>query len=119
MEIIAIITKNEEGEKNVDDDDDDDDDDDNYDDDDVDDDDEVIIMIMIMTVIIMRVVIVMLMMMVRIMINDLFFLVGYVEERPSWPIQSPNKGRKKKASSKEDREIRSGLLILDLKDGKL
>ena len=28
-----------------------------------------------------------------------FFLVGYVEERPWWPIQSPNKGRKKKASS--------------------
>ena len=28
-----------------------------------------------------------------------FFLVGYVEERPWWPIQSPNIGRKKKASS--------------------
>ena len=28
-----------------------------------------------------------------------FFLVGYVEERPWWPIQSPNTGRKKKASS--------------------
>ena len=28
-----------------------------------------------------------------------FFLLGYVEERPWWPIQSPNKGRKKKASS--------------------
>ena len=28
-----------------------------------------------------------------------FFLVGYVEERLWWPIQSPNKGRKKKASS--------------------
>ena len=28
-----------------------------------------------------------------------FLLVGYVEERPWWPIQSPNKGRKKKASS--------------------
>ena len=27
------------------------------------------------------------------------FLLGYVEERPWWPIQSPNKGRKKKASS--------------------
>ena len=26
-----------------------------------------------------------------------FFLVGYVEERRWWPIQSPNKGRKKKA----------------------
>ena len=34
--------------------------------------------------------------------------------------KSPKKeGRKKKASSKEDREIRSSLLILDLKDGKL
>ena len=30
-----------------------------------------------------------------------FFLVGYVEERPWWPIQCPNKGRKKKASSQE------------------
>ena len=28
-----------------------------------------------------------------------FFLVGYVEERPWWPIQSPNIGGKKKASS--------------------
>ena len=28
-----------------------------------------------------------------------FFLVGYVEERLWWPIQSPNIGRKKKASS--------------------
>ena len=28
-----------------------------------------------------------------------FFTVSYVEERPWWPIQSPNKGRKKKASS--------------------
>ena len=27
----------------------------------------------------------------------LFFLVGHVEERPWWPIQSPNIGRKKKA----------------------
>ena len=48
-----------------------------------------------------------------------FFLVGYVEERLWWPIQSPNIGRKKKANSKEDREIRSSLLILDLRDGKL
>ena len=28
-----------------------------------------------------------------------FLLVSYVEERLWWPIQSPNKGRKKKASS--------------------
>ena len=27
------------------------------------------------------------------------FLVGYVEERLWWPIQSPNIGRKKKANS--------------------
>ena len=26
-----------------------------------------------------------------------FFIVSYVEERPCWPIQCPNKGRKKKA----------------------
>ena len=31
--------------------------------------------------------------------EQFFFLVGYVEERPWWPIQSPNKGKKKKASS--------------------
>ena len=49
------------------------------------------------------------------------FLVGYVEEWLWWPIQiqSPNIGRKKKASSEEDGEIRSSLLILDLKDRKL
>ena len=45
--------------------------------------------------------------------------MGYVEERLWWPIQSPNIGGKKKASSSEDREMRSSLLILDLKDGKL
>ena len=33
--------------------------------------------------------------------------------------ESPNKGRKKKAKGLEEREIRSSLLILDLKDGKL
>ena len=42
----------------------------------------------------------------------------YVEERLWWPIQSPNKGRKKKAKKAKRRE-RSLLLILDLKDGKL
>ena len=46
-------------------------------------------------------------------------LVSYVEERLCWPIQSPNKGRKKKVNGYEEREIRSSLLILDLKDGKL
>ena len=29
--------------------------------------------------------------------GGLFFLVGYVEERPWWLIQSPNKRRQKKA----------------------
>ena len=48
-----------------------------------------------------------------------FFLVSYVGESLWWPIQSPNKGRKKKANSYEEREIRSSLLILDLKDSKL
>ena len=35
------------------------------------------------------------------------------------PIQSPSKGRKKKAQGYEERGIRSSLLILDLRDGKL
>ena len=48
-----------------------------------------------------------------------FCLVSYVGERLWWPIQSPNKGRQKKAKGREKREIRSSLLILDLKDGKL
>ena len=43
--------------------------------------------------------------------------MSYVEERPWWPIQSPNNGTKKKVKSYEEREIRSSLLILDLKDG--
>ena len=45
--------------------------------------------------------------------------MNYVERRPWWRIQSPNKGRKKKAKGYDEREIRSSLLILDLKDGKL
>ena len=46
--------------------------------------------------------------------------MSYVGERPWWPIQCPNKGRRKKeAKGEEEREIRSSLLILDLKDGKL
>ena len=48
-----------------------------------------------------------------------FSFVIYVEERPWWPIQSPNRGRKEKANGKEGREIRSSLLILDLNGGKL
>ena len=47
------------------------------------------------------------------------FLVSYVGERSWQPIQSPNKGRKKKVEGSEEREIRSSLLIVDLKDGKL
>ena len=34
-------------------------------------------------------------------------------------MQSHNKGRKEKAKFREERKIRSRLLILDLKDGKL
>ena len=41
----------------------------------------------------------------------LSFLVSYVGGRPSWPIQSER--------LRVDREIRSVLLILDLRDGKL
>ena len=44
--------------------------------------------------------------------------MSYVGERPWWPIQGSNKGRKKKVKGYE-REIRSSLLIFDLKDGKL
>ena len=42
-----------------------------------------------------------------------------VGERPWGSIQSPNKGRKKKAKGEKEREIRSSMLTLDLKDGKL
>ena len=45
--------------------------------------------------------------------------MSYVGERPWWPMQCLNKGRKKKAKGLEEREIRSSLLILDLKDGNL
>ena len=48
-----------------------------------------------------------------------FFLVSYVGERLWRPIQRPNQGRKKKAKGSEEREIRSSLSILDLKEGKL
>ena len=51
--------------------------------------------------------------------GERFFIVSTVGERPWWPIQSLNNGRKKKAKGYEEREIRSSLLILDLKDGKL
>ena len=32
-----------------------------------------------------------------------FFLVGYVEERPLWPIQSPNKSCRTQESKKKAR----------------
>ena len=49
-----------------------------------------------------------------------FLLVTYVGERPWWPIQCPNKGKKKEAKNrKAKRRERSSLLMLDLKDGKL
>ena len=44
---------------------------------------------------------------------------SYVGGRPWWPIQSPNKGRKKKVKGYEEREVRSSLIILDLKEEKL
>ena len=51
-----------------------------------------------------------------------FFLFNFFSEicweRPWWPIQCLDKGRKKKVRGEEEREIRSSLLILDLKDGK-
>ena len=52
---------------------------------------------------------------------SMFSLVRYVMERPWWPMQSPNKGKKKKTKPKEGGggEIRSSLLIVDLNDGKL
>ena len=43
-------------------------------------------------------------------------MVSYVEERPWRHIQSPQNGSKKKFKG---REIRSSLVILDLKDGRL
>ena len=42
-----------------------------------------------------------------------FPLVSYVQERPWWPIQSPNKGRKWKANR------RGSLLILNFKRGQV
>ena len=41
----------------------------------------------------------------------IFFLTNYVEERPWWPVQSPNKGGKNKLKGQEEKEIRSSLLI--------
>ena len=44
--------------------------------------------------------------------------MGYVGERPRWPIQCLHKEERRKRKGNR-REIRSSLLILDLKDGKL
>ena len=41
------------------------------------------------------------------------------QQRPWRPIHSLNNGRKKKAKGLEEREIRSSLLILDLKEDRL
>ena len=35
-----------------------------------------------------------------------FFLVSYVGERPWWPVQSPNKGRKNKLKDGEGEKMR-------------
>ena len=43
--------------------------------------------------------------------------MSFVEERPWWPIQAPQ--RKKEESQRLRGEIRSSLLILELKDGRL
>ena len=47
------------------------------------------------------------------------FLVHYVKERPWWPIQSPQNGRKKNEKDYEERNIGFSLLVLYLKYGKL
>ena len=46
--------------------------------------------------------------------GDYFFLVSYVEERLWWPIQSPNKGRKKKEESEKLRGERDKIKFIDL-----
>ena len=45
--------------------------------------------------------------------------MSYVDERPWWPIQSPTRRKEESERLKGEREIRSSLLILDLKDGRL
>ena len=45
--------------------------------------------------------------------------MNFIREKPQWPIKiSNNDGRKKTVKGLEEREIRSSLSILDLKDGK-
>ena len=45
----------------------------------------------------------------------LYFFASYVEERPWWLIQSPNKGRKKKEESERLRGERDQIKFIDLK----
>ena len=45
--------------------------------------------------------------------------MSYVVERPRWPMQSSNNGRKKKAKGIKEREIRASLLILDFERWQL
>ena len=45
--------------------------------------------------------------------------MSYVDERTWWPNQPLKRGRKKKAKGQEEMEVRSSLLILDLKGGTL
>ena len=47
--------------------------------------------------------------------TSLLLLVSYVEERPWWPIQSPNKGRRKKEESERLRVERDYIKSIDLR----
>ena len=49
---------------------------------------------------------------------SLWLLMGYVEGRPWWPIQSPNNGRKKKVKGEEKRE-RDEVEFIDLRFERL
>ena len=52
--------------------------------------------------------------------SDYFHLVSCVGERPWWPIlQSPEKEESERLRGGREGEIRSSLLVVDLKDGKL
>ena len=46
--------------------------------------------------------------------REIIFLASYVPERPWWPIQSPNKGRKKKAKAKR-RERSDKIKIIEIR----
>ena len=47
-----------------------------------------------------------------------YYLLSYVREGAWWPKQGPNKGREE-VTGEQEREIRSRLLILHLKEDKL